>query len=164
MALKCIASLVFLLVLAGCVPAPEIEVISNPATAPVQVNPAEAARILSAIRAEHGLPPVIVNPTLTVIAKDYAEILAVAGAVHHNLDSTLQMRLAAGGYQFVVAGENLGGGFRLIDEAYERWVASPSHFAILVDPLITEIGIATAFNIDSPFRTFWVLLVGLPGV
>ena len=67
MALKCIASLVFLLVLAGCVQrsgnknpiggshvgtlcvveegAPEIEVISNPATAPVQVNPAEAARI-----------------------------------------------------------------------------------------------------------------------
>lgn len=155
------------LTLAGCVGATDgppagAEVIENPAVAPVNVNPQQAAALLSAMRADQGLPPVGVSATLNAIAQDYANTLAAAGEVSHRLDGTLGSRLADGGYLWVVAGENLGGGYRSLEEAFERWNASPSHRANLLSPAVTEIGIATAFNAASPFRTFWVLLLARP--
>lgn len=141
---------------------PNTEVIDNPATAPVRVDPAEAARMLSEIRAEQGLPPVTASATLTAIAQDYADVLAAAGVVDHHFGSTLAGRLDEGGYVWAIAAENLGGGYRSLAEAFARWEASRSHRENLFAPDVTEIGIATAFNIDSPYRTFWVLLLGRP--
>ena len=138
------------------------EVIDNPATAPVIVSPAEAAAMLSGIRAEEGLPPVGVSARLNAIAGAYAQRLAAAGEVRHDLDSSLGERLAAGGYLWIEAGENLGGGYRSLEEAFQRWYDSPGHRRTMLAPGITEIGIATAFNGASPYRNFWVLLVGRP--
>jgi uncharacterized protein YkwD len=150
--------------LSGCgrVSAPEAEVISNPATAPVPVDPAEAARRISALRAEDGLGPIVVSAELTAVAQAYADRLAAAGEVRHDLDGSLRSRLADGGYVWMAAGENIGGGYHSLDEALDRWTASPEHLENLLQPLFTEIGIATGFNIDSPYRTFWVLILAVP--
>jgi len=138
------------------------DVIDTPAAAPVIVRPAEAADLLSGIRAEEGLPRVVVSPTLNAIAEAYADRLAAADEVRHDLGSTLAERLAAGGYLWIEAGENLGGGYRSLEEAFERWYDSAAHRRTMVAPGVTEIGIATAFNAASPYRNFWVLLVARP--
>jgi uncharacterized protein YkwD len=133
-----------------------------PASAPVRVDPGEAAAIVTALRAEHDLPPVRVSAALNRIAEDYADLLALRGTVGHEVGGSLRMRLRQGGYLYVVAGENLGGGYRSIEEAFDRWIASPEHLRNLLAEPITEIGIATAFNINSLYRTYWVLLLARP--
>lgn len=138
------------------------EVISDPATAPVIVNPADAAEMLSAIRAVQGLGPVRVSSELNAIAQHYANVLAARGVVSHTVDGTFGDRLRIAGYRWIVAGENLGGGYRSLEEAFDRWNASPSHQANLLAVEATDIGIATAFNAASPYRNFWVLIVALP--
>ncbi len=156
-----------LLALAACstasVPTEGGEVISHPAEAPVPVDPAEAARIISSVRAENGLGPVTVSAQLNAIAQNYANVLAAKGAVAHDLDGRLQDRLSRAGYTVLIAGENIGGGYRSIGEAFDHWEHSPPHLANLLLPPYTKIGIATSFNMSSPYRTFWVLILALPG-
>jgi hypothetical protein len=88
MQLRRIAALAIGLALAGCTTelALEGEAISNPALAPVDVDPADAARLLSQIRASGGLSPVVVSPTLNTIAQGYADVLASAGVVSHTVN------------------------------------------------------------------------------
>ena len=138
------------------------QIVGSPATRPVAVDPGEAAAMLTRLRTGHDLSPVGADAGLNAIARDYAELMAAGGVVSHDLAGTLGARLDAGGYRYSVAHENLGGGYRSLSEAFDYWSASPSHRANLFADEVTEIGIATAFNIDSPYRTFWVLLLAAP--
>jgi uncharacterized protein YkwD len=138
------------------------QIVGNPATRPVHADPDEAAALLTGLRADQDLSPVWADAGLNAIAQDYAELMATGGVVSHDLAGSLGARLDAGGYRYLVAHENLGGGYRSLSEAFDYWSESPSHRANLFADRITEIGIATAFNIDSPYRTFWVLLLAAP--
>lgn len=159
-----VAALGLVALLAACTgnDAPVPETIVNPATRPVAVNPGEAAAMLSQLRTERGLSSVRADTTLNAIARDYAELMAARGQVAHDLGEALAVRLDAGGYAYLAAFENLGGGYRSLAEAFERWEASPSHRENLFAEPVSEIGIATAFSIASPYRTFWVLLLAEP--
>jgi uncharacterized protein YkwD len=158
--------LLFLLAVevAGCTvdPGPNDFGVGPPAAAPVRVDPDEAAAIVTALRAEYDLPPVSVSAALNDIAQDYADLLALRGTVGHNVAGSLRTRLRQGDYLYVAAGENLGGGYRSIEEAFDHWIASPDHLKNLLAEPATEIGIATAFNINSLHRTYWVLLLARP--
>jgi uncharacterized protein YkwD len=138
------------------------EIITDPAREPVSVDPQEAARMVSAIRAQYGLNAVTVSAELNALAQDYADQLAAAGEITHDLTGTLRIRLTRAGYAFLMASENIGGGYRSIDEAFERWSASRTHLSNMLLP-VTQVGIATGFNIRSPYRTFWVLILAYPG-
>ena len=105
---------------------------------------------------------VTVSAELNALAQDYADQLAAAGEITHDLTGTLRIRLTRAGYAFLMASENIGGGYRSIDEAFERWSASRTHLSNMLLP-VTQVGIATGFNIRSPYRTFWVLILAYPG-
>lgn len=157
--LACLAVLVVAFALAGCAASDRLpgDVMLNPATASVRVDPAAAARLVSAIRAENGFGEVGVDPQLNAIAQDYADAMAEAGVVTHTVGSRFSERIGGRGYG--AAAENIGGGYRSLAEAMDFWVASRGHFANLLTPGVTDIGIATAFDADSPYRTFWVLIL-----
>lgn len=153
--------LIAALLMAGCVAESGLPgtVISNPATAPVRVDPAAAARMVSAVRVDNGLSGVSADAALNAIAQRYADRMAAAGVVSHELGGSFQQRMGSG---YVAAAENIGGGYRSLDEAMAYWIASPGHFANLVTPGVTRIGIASGFNAASPYRTFWVLVLAEP--
>ena len=159
--IRLIAVALLVVVLGGCT-ANQGEVISDPATAPVVVNANDAAQMLSEIRGALGLGAVRSSSQLNAIAQSYANVLASSGVVSHTADGTFGDRLQAAGYRWIVAGENLGGGYRSLEEAFARWNASPLHRANLLAAPVTDVGIATAFNAASPYRNFWVLIVALP--
>ncbi|MBP9801972.1 hypothetical protein KBC40_00080 [Patescibacteria group bacterium] len=46
------------------------------------------------------------------------------------------------GYDYYMAGENLAMGFASAEEVVEAWKNSPTHYANLVDPSFTEIGVS----------------------
>lgn len=49
--------------------------------------------------------------------------------------------LVQSGYQYICAGENLALGFSEAEDVVDAWVKSPTHYANLVDPDFTDIGV-----------------------
>jgi uncharacterized protein YkwD len=81
----------------------------------------------------------------------------------------LEERLRIAGYDFELAGENLGAGtgqYATPSEVVEQWIASPPHFENIVDPTFTEIGlgISTGFpmNGGSPNGATYALEFAVP--
>ena len=109
--------LVLVVALAGCTGGETLpgNVVNDPATEPVAVDPHEAAAIITQLRAERGLPPVVASAALSIIAQDYADLMADEGLVAHDLDASLPIRLQRSGYAFLTVGENLGGGYRSVE-------------------------------------------------
>lgn len=73
-----------------------------------------------------------------------------------------QKRIFAVGFKNS-AGENLGVGYRSIDEAIQGWLDSPGHRKILLKKRYTLGGIAYAQNVSGKnprLNHFWVLIVG----
>lgn len=64
-------------------------------------------------------------------------------------------RTEAIGYKWLVIGENLGEGQKNFDEVLDDWIASPSHCEMLMNPKVTEMGVAK-------FDRFWVQHFGKP--
>ncbi len=149
----------------GCTEASSVIVtygVGAPALAPVPVDPQEAARHVSAMRAAAGLGPVTVSATLNAIAAVQADAMARAGVMDHNVAGGFARRLRSGGYAWAVAAENIGAGYRSMEEAFLAWYESPGHRANLLARGVTEIGIASAFNAASPYGNFWALVLGCP--
>jgi uncharacterized protein YkwD len=111
---------------------------------PGRVNhawPSDAAREeaafvadINALRASRGLPTLQVRANLVGKARGWAGTMAGAQKIWHS-------RLSAGvGARWQKLGENVGRGpsERLLQAAF---IASPTHFANLVDPAFTNIGV-----------------------
>ena len=133
-------------------------------TRPGVVDSQAAARMISAYRAGRGLGPVSVNPTLTRIAGDHATKMASMNRMAHVLpgQGSFKRRIASGGYRAALVAENVGAGYGTLETAIQRWKESPSHDENLLNPQVTEIGIAVAHAPESRFKTYWSLVLADP--
>lgn len=154
------ALLVALVVLAGCL-GPRVEVDSSraPAAGPVSVDPGVAARMVSALRAQHGLGPVMVDPALNRLAQQQANAMAATGVVSHDVLARFSVRI---GRHYVSAAENLGAGYLSLEEGIRAWSTSPDHLRNLLRPDMERIGIASAYTATSPFRNFFAMILAGP--
>jgi hypothetical protein len=107
----------------------------------------------NAFRHENKRGQVTSNKELAAAARWFAEYLAKTGKFAHEADGRKpQQRAAAHGYRYCLVGENLAKnldsrGFtteRLASEALEGWKASPPHRRTMLEPAVTEIGVAIA--------------------
>ncbi len=130
----------------------------------VPVDPAEAARLLNAYRAESGVGALVIDADLARIAGDYARHLAEAGRMTHGLEpyGGLEKRLKAAGYPYAAAGENLGQGYRTIRQTITGWKHSPPHDRGMKDAEMTRMGIASAENPRKRGDVYWCLIVARP--
>jgi uncharacterized protein YkwD len=160
-ALRLAAVFATLLVLAACMgPRVEIDPTRAPASGPVAVDPATAARMVSALRAQHGLGPVSVDPALNRLAQQQANAMASAGVVGHDVLASFPVRI---GRDYTSAAENLGAGYLSLEDGIRAWGASPSHLRNLLRPDMERIGIASAYSAASPYRNFFaMILAGAP--
>lgn len=148
---------------AACARGPAlVETIDDVAYVPV--DPAEAARLLNAYRAENGAGALELDPDLVRIAGDYARHLAEAGRMSHELEpyGGLEKRLKAAGYVYGSAGENLGQGYRTIRQTLTGWKHSPAHDRGMKDAEMTRMGIASAENPRRRGDVYWCLIVAKP--
>ena len=149
--------------LAACARGPAlVEEIDDIAYVPV--DPAKAARLINAYRVESGVAPLELDRDLVRIAGDYARHLAEAGRMTHALEpfGGLEQRLKAAGYPYATAGENLGQGYRTIEQTILGWKHSPAHDRGMKDPDMTRMGIASAENPRKRGEVFWCLIVAKP--
>ncbi|MCC6735993.1 MAG: CAP domain-containing protein [Bauldia sp.] len=154
------ALLAALFALAACMgPRVEVDPTRAPASGPVAVDAATAARMVSAIRAQHGLGPVTVDPALNRLAQQQANAMAAAGIVSHDVLARFPVRM---GRAYTSAAENLGAGYLSLEDGIRAWSASPDHLRNLLRPDMERLGIASAYSAASPYRNFFAMILAGP--
>lgn len=97
---------------------------------------------LNDLRAEVDLPPLQADAELTLLAESYAVELRSSGELVHADD--LSIGVAETWWKL---GENLGHGpAESVEELLEAFVESPTHYANIVDPDFTYVGIAVVHD------------------
>ena len=87
------------------------------------------------LRASQGLGTLSVNSELTGMARDWASQMAAASAISHRTNLA-----DASPSDWQKVGENVGVGGS-VDTLHAAFVASPGHYANLVDPAFQEVGV-----------------------
>jgi uncharacterized protein YkwD len=129
----------------------------------VAVDAGSAAAMISSYRVSHGLGRVRVEPRLMSAAAHYARAMGSQGKVNHRIGGSLARRVTAVGYDWGVVAENLGAGYPTLGSAIDAWRRSPGHRQNLVNPNVTEIGIAAVkASSGREQRTYWALILASP--
>jgi hypothetical protein len=118
---------------------------------------AVAQAAISRYRAEHGLPPVTVDPKLMALAAEQARAMAKADSLEHDVDRPFQVRVAS--YDPDIAVENIAGGTRTFESTLDIWKHSPGHDANLRRDGVTRFGIASAPAPQSKYKVYWSLIM-----
>ncbi len=125
----------------------------------------------NAFRKENKLGAVKPNPALTAAARAFAGYLARTDKFAHEADGRHPaQRAEAQGYRFCFVAENLAlnldsRGFetaKLARDVVEGWKNSPGHRANMLQPKVTEIGVAVARAADRNPKFISVQLFGRP--
>lgn len=95
-------------------------------------------RLINGERARVGLPALIVDAGLTQYAVDWSRHMAATGSLQHSDISSL---LGVWG----IIGENIGLG-PTAEVIFELLLSSPAHYANIVNPAFTHIGVGAVVD------------------
>lgn len=99
---------------------------------------------LNRVRAEVGLPPLVVDTELSELADSYAIVIANQAQLVHAPDLSIGVEA-----EWTKLGENLG--FGPIDgtqQVMDAFVDSPAHYANIVDPSFDYVGVGVVIRGD----------------
>ena len=124
----------------------------------------------NAFREAHDLPPLKQNGDLRETAAYFAQYMAETDSYGHGADgNSPAQRAEEHGYDYCVVLENIAyaydsAGFdqqKLIDQFFEGWRDSPTHRENMLDPDVTETGLAIARS-EKTGVYYGVQMFGLP--
>jgi len=129
-------------------------------------DPAAAAKLVNAYRAQKGLKPLRLNTRLSEAARKHSEDLARSDRIsHYGSDgSDAWDRVRKAGYGARVAAENVGTGQQSLEEVFRGWQKSKDHNANLLLGDAEEIGVAMVYKPETQFKTFWTMVVASPRI
>jgi uncharacterized protein YkwD len=116
---------------------------------PVASDPADPAQAeaqvvaeLSALRARHGLSPVVSSPELAAVARRHSAAMRAAGKVAHRLPGSPgpAERLARAGIAFQRVFENVAAAESALS-AHRAAADSPAHRQNMLEPEVTRVGV-----------------------
>ncbi len=110
--------------------------------APDQAAQEFVARI-NGLRASQGLGELRIDPELTREAQIWASTMSDAGRIFHSDDLSRGI-----GADWQKLGENVGVGGQ-VDVLFQAFVDSPTHYANLVDPTYTHVGVGVVNSPDG---------------
>lgn len=124
----------------------------------------EVVRYTNDARVRNGLPALRANSRLMEAARIHAEQMAAAQQLAHTISGarypTMQDRLAAVGYVYLQAAENVAWNQGSAQAAVVRWMSSTGHRENILDPGLTEIGAAMARSARG--EPYWIQVFGRP--
>ena len=111
---------------------------------------------LNQVRAGVGLPPLAVNSELTVLSRQHSQVMADAGSIFH-------ADPISGGFtgSWQKMGENVGVGAN-VQVLIDAFVASPGHYANIVDPSFGEVGVGVVWKDGALYTTHRFVQSGDP--
>ena len=102
---------------------------------------------INALRTSKGLAPLKVDSELTTIARRWAGKMAAAGTISHNPNFANEVSA-----DWTKLGENVGMGPD-VASVHTAFVKSAHHYANMVDPAFTRIGVGVVVNPDGTLFT-----------
>ncbi len=109
------------------------------------------------VRARYQLPPQQISPELTKAAQDHAWFMARTGQFSHHSNGGFVARARRHGYTGFPSGEIIQSGASGIAGAFQAWLNSPGHRAILLGGA-REVGYGYAIGRDG--NAYWVGVYG----
>lgn len=149
------------LVLAACDeqrPAPRPAIYASLAAPGARVNLVYAASLINDYRRTLGLAPLQVDPGLVGFAEREAQSLAAADRIDASRANPLARRLQGAGVTATGALESVSAGYHTVSDAFSGWRGATIHDSVLRNPRASRLGLATAYNGQSKYRVFWVLV------
>lgn len=130
----------------------------GPATAVDQGWRVDMLAQVNAVRAAAGVPPVKMCAALGRAAQGYASLMASQDYYAHvGPDGTEPWdRMRGQGYRWRSVGENIAAGQRDVGGVMADWIASPDHYANLVNPAFRHVGFGHAVGEGTQFGNYWV--------
>lgn len=116
--------------------------------------------LINSERSSRGLPTLIVHVNLKAAARAHSEDMGCNGFFSHTGSdgSSPFSRMLAWNYPYVAAGENIyagSGSFNNPNSAFQGWMNSPGHQAIMLSTEYTEIGIGYRNVPGSPYGGYF---------
>lgn len=140
-------------------PAPTPKSTPAPTTPPSGASPtvAKLLALHNAERAKAGAKPLRLNAKLCAAAQKFADYMTRTGKFSHTADGRRpSQRIAAEGYRFKAAGENIGySSHGTAESVTQGWMNSPPHRGNILDRGYTEVG----FGVSHPN---WVTVFATP--
>ncbi len=119
---------------------------------------------INAERERAGLRPLAVDQRLMEAARIQAQQMMRLRRVDHELRGAkypdLRSRFAAVGYRYRTAAENIAWNQRTARAVVAAWMSSRGHRANILDPGLTETGVAMVRNARG--EPYWVQVFGRP--
>ncbi len=118
--------------------------------------------LINQYRAQNGLEPLAMSPTLTTAARDHSQDMGTQNYFDHTglNGSTFSQRIAAAGYPGGTTAENIFAGGQTAQGAFESWRNSPGHNANMLNPAYKAIGIGRANVPGSDWGWYWTTTFG----
>jgi uncharacterized protein YkwD len=131
--------------------------------AAVAVDQGQAAALVNAFRAEHGVRPVSTDGRVVGAAAAGATAMARRNTMSHTTGGKATKRLGATGYSWSIVVENIGDGYGSLGDAMAGWEQSPGHRKNLLNPQVTDLGVAAAATASrGRQRIYWTLVMAAP--
>lgn len=133
---------------AGLASVMALTVLPEPALADTGSDEASFVAKLNGLRASRGLRPLGVNGNLVNMARGWSAQMASRGGISHNGSMAAQAP-----DNWARLGENVGMG-PSVDSLHNAFVASPSHYANMVNPYYDAVGVGVVHSGGTIFVTF----------
>lgn len=113
---------------------------------------------VNAVRAAAGVRPVRLCDALERSAQGYADLMADENYYGHvGPDGSAPWdRMRSQGYSWRTVGENIAAGQVDVGGVMEDWIASPDHYANLVNPAFRHVGFGHAEHAGTQYGEYWV--------
>ena len=118
---------------------------------------ADVSGPINSFRRANGLPAVKADAALTALAQRHASAMARAGTISHDLGGSFSSRIA--GLRRTQAAENVAAGHSDFAATLRQWTDSAGHRRNLLMRGATRIGVASASNPASRYKTFWAMII-----
>ena len=118
----------------------------------------EVVSLTNTYRAKKRRKPLTPSIALNEAAQNHACFMASTGVLSHTGQggSDLGNRVAATGFQYGIAAENIAEGQPFADSVVAAWAGSKGHRKNMLHKKITEIGVGVAVRNGRPF---WVMVL-----
>lgn len=135
-----------------------------PSKPPTPLNINIALADLNAYRHKFGLSPVVLNDKLSAASQIHADDLALYGNMSHTGSdgSDVVKRIQRQDYNFRVVAENVAAGQESWEIVFKAWQESPGHNKNLLQPNVTDFGIALVYEPKTTYQTYWSMIVAAP--
>lgn len=111
--------------------------------------------LVNEARAEAGLDPIYAVPYLselaTVRAEECVESFSHSRANGDSFVTIVDYEVTP----WSTAAENIASGMSTPEETFEQWRNSPSHWAAIMSPEFTHMGVGVTYDPDSTYRWYW---------